>query len=105
MSLTPAPRPNLSLTLQTLKPYREQYIPIVRRRIWEFWKLGCPAARGMSALNDPSVARQMAIVWATDGADIFTLQYYPNGDVPQVVADLPLSALPQAVADLRAAGF
>ncbi len=105
MSLILAPRPNLSLALQTLKPFRYQYIGIARRHIWEFLKLGCSAERGQGAIRDPSVPRQMAIIWATDGADTFTLQYYPNAEAAQIVVDLPLSALEQAVSDLRQAGF
>ena len=105
MSLTPAPRPDLSLALSTLKPFRVQRIHIARRTIYEFLKLGCAASRGEGAIRDPSVPRQMAIIWATLGADTFTLQYYPNAEAAQIVVDLPLSALEQAVADLRQAGF
>lgn len=105
MSLTLAPRPDLSVTLQTLRPFRVQYIPIARRKIWEFWRLNCPASRGEGAIRDPSVARQMAIIWATDGAETFTLQYYPQGEDAQIVSELPLAALGQVVSELRAAGF
>ncbi len=104
MSLISA-RPNLSLVLQSLKPYRHQYIHIAKRNIWEFFKIGCAASRGESALQDPTVPRQMAIIWATDGAETFTLQYYPQGEDAQVVVNIPLAALEQTVSELRQAGF
>ncbi len=104
MSLTIS-RPDLTLTLQILRPFRHQYIGCDKRHIYEFWKLNCPASRGEGAMRDPSVARQMAIIWARDGDETFTLQYYPSNEAAQIIANLPLSELNQAVSDLRAAGF
>ncbi len=101
MSLTLAPRSDLSLALQTIPCFRYQYIPIAKRRIWEFRRIDKDADQTKS----PGEWRQIAVIWATDGADTFTLQYYPYRETPQIVQELPLSALAQAVSDLRGAGF
>ncbi len=103
--LTPRETTSLATTLNRLNPYRVIRIGVDRRTIWEFWKVGCSATRGMGALDDPTVPRQMALIWARDDADTFTLQWYPNAEEPQIVADLPIARLHEAVADLRAAGF
>jgi hypothetical protein len=103
MSLTLAARPDAALVISshTITPFRYQYIPIARRRIWEFQRID----KGADRTRPAHEWRQIAVIWTTDGADTFTLQYYPYRETPQVVQELPLSALSQAVADLRAAGF
>ncbi len=100
MSLTLA-RQDLTVALQTLPCFHYQYIPIARRRIWEFRRID----KGADMTQPPGQWRQIALIWTTEGADTFTLQYYPYRETPQIVQELPLSALAQAVADLRAAGF
>lgn len=72
----------------------------------EFWKIGCAPTRSMrSALNDPSVARQCAYITISSDRRSFKLGFFPNGEPGQVVKDLPIDRLPEAVDSLLDAGF
>ena len=101
MLTTLSPRADVTLTLSSLRPFSYQYIPIARRRIWEFRLID----KGADYTRPPGEWRHIALIWTTEGSDTFTLQYYPYKETPQIVQSLPLSALAQAVSDLRAAGF
>ena len=96
-------RPILALSRITV--YRTTGLPdgaVIR----EFWKIGCaPTRSARSALNDPKVARQMAMITMSRDEQSFKLCFYPHGDAPQIVENLPISQLPQAIDDLIAAGF
>lgn len=91
--------------LSRITPFRVTGLPdgaVIR----EFWKIGCTPSRSMrSALNDPSVARQMAFITVSSDEMSFKLCFYPHGDTPQIVENLPISQLPQAIDDLIDAGF
>lgn len=72
----------------------------------EFWKIGCAPTRSMSsALNDKDVARQCAFITVSSDHRSFKIGFFPNGEPGQVVKDLPIDRLPEAVDDLVAAGF
>ena len=72
----------------------------------EFWKIGCSPTRSMrGALNDPSVARQCAFITVSGDRQSFRLGFFPNGESGQVVENLPISRLPEAVDQLIDAGF
>lgn len=109
-ALQPAKKPPTELAQPTLAlsritPYRtiELHDGSVLR---EFWKIGCEPTRSMrSALNDPKIARQCAFITVDRGRQFFKLGFYPNGEAGQVVENLPISQLPQAVDDLIDAGF
>ena len=94
-----------TLALSRITPYRtmELHDGAVLR---EFWKIGCEPTRSMrSTLNDPKVARQCAFITVDRTGKSFKIGFYPNGEAGQVVENLPISQLPQAVDDLVAAGF
>lgn len=57
------------------------------------------------ALNDPSVARQCAYITVDRDHQSFKLAFYPHGEPAQIVKNLPISQLPDAVDDLISAGF
>lgn len=72
----------------------------------EFWKIGCAPTRSMrGALNDKDVARQCAFITVSGDRQSFRLGFFPNGEAGQVVENLPIDRLPQAVDDLIDAGF
>lgn len=100
MSL-PLARPDLSVAVQTLNVFNKIYIPQARRTIYQFRAID----KGTDPCANESRSRQIALIWTTDGSDTFTLQYYPRTEAAQIVAELPLSALSQTVAELRQAGF
>ena len=91
--------------LSRITPYRTMDLPggeVLR----EFWKIGCSPTRSMrGALNDPSVARQCAFITVSGDRQSFRLGFFPNGESGQVVENLPISRLPEAVDQLIDAGF
>lgn len=91
--------------LSRITPFRTIELPdgtVLR----EFWKIGCASTRSMrGALNDSNVARQCAYITVSSDRRSFKLGFFPNGEPGQVVKDLPIDQLPQAVDDLIDAGF
>ena len=108
-ALQPAKKPATELApvthLSRITPFRVIDLPggeVLR----EFWKIGCAPTRSMrSALNDPSVARQCAFITVSGDRQTFRLGFYPNCETAQVVKNLPIQQLPQAIDDLIDAGF
>lgn len=90
------------LAFSKLTPYRVTDLP--DRTIYEFWKIGSKTG-GRRIFSDPDVAKQLAYICYIKSSNTFQLGYFPNEGEPQVVKNLPLTDLPQAVADLIAAGF
>lgn len=91
--------------LSRITPYRTIDLPggeILR----EFWKIGCsPSTSIKKALKDPAVARQCAFITVSADRQSFRLGFYPNGEAAQVVENLPIERLPEAVDNLIDAGF
>jgi len=75
----------------------------IHRRIWSWTQVARKDGRPGS-LSDLTVPRQTATLWTDEGKDTFHLSY-GTLEGAQKAMDLPFSALPQAVDDLRAAGF
>ena len=109
-AIQPAKKPPTELVqptraLSRITPFRVIDLPD-GKMIYEFWKIGCAPTRSMrSALNDPKVARQCAYITVSGDKQSFQLGFFPNGEPGQVVKNLPVSQLPQAVDDLILAGF
>ena len=109
VAIQPARKPPTELApvqhLSRITPFRVTELPdgaVIR----EFWKIGCAPTRSMrSALNDPSVARQCAFITVSSDQQSFKLGFYPNGETGQVIENLQMDQLPQAVDDLIDAGF
>lgn len=91
--------------LSRITPYRTMELPggeVLR----EFWKIGCAPTRSMrSALNYKDVARQCAFITVSGDRQSFRLGFFPSGESGQVVENLPISRLPEAVDQLLDAGF
>lgn len=76
--------------------YRKQDFPDIC--IYEFWRGGSPSAIDAN--------REMAILTHYKNEKMFKLYYYPKGEEkPQFVENLPLDKLPEAVQNLKDAGF
>lgn len=73
--------------------------------VYYFLKVGAKAGTVSLRRLPPEVARQCAIVSVNRSNRTFNLLWYPNGEEPQCHTGLPFSDLPQAVNDLRGAGF
>lgn len=110
-SLSPALRAPQTGPLAAAKPLARLVQPYQRidtdgRTILYFLKVG--AAKGSVSLRrlPPEVARQVAMLVLNHGPQTFNLHWYPPGnEEPQVHANLPATALAQAVEDLCGAGF
>lgn len=89
-----------SVQLQKINPYR--ITDLLDRTIYEFWRVG---GKSMSALRDRQTPRDVAYISIVKGSGKFQLGYHPNDGNDQILKDLPLSDLPQAIADLKQAGF
>jgi hypothetical protein len=93
---------------RVLEPYRVTNIEDNQggRSILEFWKFGCPPAKGFSsAVKDNSIARQLAVITILKGCGTFNLQWYPHGEEIQITNAIPMNRLEDAYNDLIAAGF
>lgn len=109
-AVQPAKKPDTELAQPTLAlsritPFRVIDLPD-GKMLYEFWKIGCAPTRSMRyALNDPTVARQCAFITVDRDRQFFKLGFYPNGEAGQVVENLPIDRLPEAVDSLLDAGF
>lgn len=100
-SLSPA------VYLARLNPYR--VLNLADRTIYQFLRVGCTkmdeSALSRTLTKDRSIERHIALITVRPGGKTFKLSYYPHGEAAQIVTDLPVEALGQAVEDLRGAGF
>lgn len=58
-----------------------------------------------SLLKDPSIARYVAMITIPSSQKTFKLQWYPFKEEAQITVDLPIEKLPEAIEDLKNAGF
>lgn len=112
----PAIREDLSpaVYLAKLTPFRVTDLP--DRTIYAFVRIPdkskeaarAQIAKGANAkqlLTNSNVQKNCAYICVMKLKKNFQIGFFPDEDAAQVINDLPLSELPQAVADLKAAGF
>jgi hypothetical protein len=83
-----------------LVPYRVQHV--ANMHLYEF-RRGKESEVHESRAHGINCDSALIVFW--DGRSVFRLQYYPNGDAPQITRELPMQDLYVAVNDLAQAGF
>lgn len=93
-----------SARLSGLKPYK--VTDFAAGCVYSFLRVGCtPGTHQRGSLSDPKTPRQFAMVTLWRDKPTFTLSYFPLEGEAQIVKDLPLDQISQAVEDLIGAGF
>jgi hypothetical protein len=88
-----------------LTPYRVQY-PIDGTILYEFWKVAqTPGQKWKNTPKTRDCEKELAMLSIKKGKTIFSLHYYPLNKEIQVIHDLPIERLQEAINLLNEAGF
>jgi hypothetical protein len=104
-SLVQAAPTAITPTAALAKLTPEKIIQTDLSTVYWFIKIASKPGYVKSLVNDPKIARYCAMIIVPADKKTFTLSWYPFKEDAQVIVDLPIERLPEAVMDLKAAGF